>query len=57
MIEWKKVRKHRHIVADGKAICGVFGGYSDEDAVPCETCLSILFRLQQESFPEVPADA
>lgn len=50
VIEWRKIRNRRHIISDGKAICGVFGGYTEDDGVPCEACLNHLARLQDEAF-------
>lgn len=57
MLEWKKIRRHRHATAEGRAICGIFGGYTDEPAPPCEACLKVLFTTLAGAFPDEPAIA
>lgn len=49
-LEWKTIRTTRHVHADGAAICGKNGGYTDDPALPCEKCLVLLFALQSEAF-------
>lgn len=49
-LEWKAIRSTRHIHANGAAICGATGGYTDDPALPCEKCLLLLFVLQTEAF-------
>ena len=51
-LHWKTINATRHVHADSKAICGAQGGYSDDDAVPCEKCLLLLFALQSEAFTD-----
>lgn len=51
-LQWKTIRATRHVMFDGKAICGKDGGYTDDDAVPCEACLKQLFEVQSAAFTD-----
>jgi hypothetical protein len=55
-LEWKTIKATRHVHADGRAICGKTGGYTDDPALPCEKCLVLLFALQHEAFNEDVAE-
>lgn len=56
-LQWKKIKNTRHVLANGQAICGKQGGFTDEDALPCEKCLLLLFALQSEAFTNEIAEA
>ena len=56
-LHWRKIKNTRHVLADGKAICGRQGGYTeDTDATPCQKCLLLLFALQSEAFTDELAE-
>ena len=62
MLEWKRIRKHRHLVFEGRPLCGVFGGYDEDPALPCEVCLDMLRKcletavMSEENWEELEND-
>jgi hypothetical protein len=52
LIEWRVIDRNRHLVIDGKSVCGVSGDSFIGDAFPCEKCYKTLTLVTRNAFAE-----
>ena len=57
LIEWRVIDRNRHLVIDGKSVCGVSGDSFVGDAFPCEKCYKTLTLVTRNAFADYSTES